>query len=74
MHSCPRQLSMYRRGDFLIAYGRDAETLAELLDLEVMVERHGRRRPLKMAGFPGTSLGANQSRLADAGYRVVVVD
>lgn len=74
MHSCPRQLAMYRRGDFLCAYGRDAEIVAEVLDLTITTERRGARQPLKMTGFPEAMVDSFTRQIANAGYRVVVVD
>lgn len=69
-----KSLSLYRRGDFLCAYGRDAEIVAEVLDLTITTERRSARQPLKMTGFPEAMIDSFTRQITSAGYRLAVID
>ena len=78
----PDKLILFRVGDFIEAFGKDAETLAKELDLSLTLQRnwtkaesgHSIRETTKMTGFPAKSLETNLKALLAKGFKVALCE
>ncbi len=66
-------LVLKRRGDFYEAYGNDARTLAQALNITLTGRTIGGKR-VAMAGIPHHAAERYVTPLVNAGFKVALVD
>ena len=68
----PDSLVLYQMGDFFEAYGADAQTVSEALELNLASRSIGGNQRTQMCGFPANRLETYVNMLLDRGFDVVV--
>ena len=68
----PDSLVLYQMGDFFEAYGADAQTVSEALELNLASRSIGGNQRIQMCGFPANHLETYVNMLLDRGFDVVV--
>lgn len=68
----PDSLVLYQMGDFFEAYGADAQTVSEALELNLASRSIGGNQRTQMCGFPANHLETYVNMLLDRGFDVVV--
>ncbi len=68
----PDSLVLYQVGDFFEAYGADAQTVSEALDLNLTSRFIGNNQRTEMCGFPANRLETYINMLLDRGFDVAV--
>ena len=68
----PDSLVLYQMGDFFEAYGADAQTVSEALELNLTSRSIGGNQRTQMCGFPANRLETYVNMLLDRGFDVVV--
>ena len=68
----PDSLVLYQMGDFFEAYGADAQTVSEALELNLASRSIGGNQRTQMCGFPANHLETYVNMLLDRGIDVVV--
>ena len=68
----PDSLVLYQMGDFFEAYGADAQTVSEALELNLASRSIGGNQRTQMCGFPANCLETYVNMLLDRGFDVVV--
>ena len=68
----PDSLVLYQMGDFFEAYGEDAQTVSEALELNLTSRSIGNNQRTGMCGFPANRLETYVNMLLDRGFDVVV--
>ena len=68
----PDSLVLYQIGDFFEAYGEDAQTVSEALELNLTSRSIGNNRRTGMCGFPANRLETYVNMLLDRGFDVAV--
>ena len=68
----PDSLVLYQMGDFFEAYGADAQTVSEALELNLTSRSIGGNQRTKMCGFPANRLETYVNMLLDRGFDVAV--
>ena len=68
----PDSLVLYQVGDFFEAYGADAQTVSEALELNLTSRSIGNNQPAEMCGFPANRLETYVNMLLDRGFDVAV--
>ena len=68
----PDSLVLYQMGDFFEAYGTDAQTVSEALELNLASRSIGGNQRTEMCGFPANRLETYVNMLLDRGFDVVV--
>ena len=63
---------LYQMGDFFEAYGADAQTVSEALELNLASRSIGGNQRTQMCGFPANRLETYVNMLLDRGLDVVV--
>ena len=70
--SYPNDIVLYQMGDFFEAYGADAQTVSEALELNLASRSIGGNQRTQMCGFPANHLETYVNMLLDRGFDVVV--
>ena len=68
----PDSLILYQMGDFFEAYGADAQTISEALELNLTSRSIGGNQRTQMCGFPSNRLETYVNMLLDRGFDVAV--
>lgn len=68
----PDSLVLYQVGDFFEAYGADAQTVSEALELNLTSRFIGNNQRTQMCGFPANRLETYINMLLDRGFDVAV--
>ena len=68
----PDSLVLYQMGDFFEAYGEDAQTVSEALELNLTSRSIGNNQRTGMCGFPANRLETYVNMLLDRGFDVAV--
>ncbi len=68
----PDSLVLYQVGDFFEAYGADAQTVSEALELNLTSRFIGSNQRTQMCGFPANRLETYINMLLDRGFDVAV--
>ena len=68
----PDSLVLYQVGDFFEAYGADAQTVSEALELNLTSRFIGNNQQTEMCGFPANRLETYINMLLDRGFDVAV--
>ena len=68
----PDSLVLYQMGDFFEAYGEDAQTVSEALELNLASRSIGGNQRTQMCGFPSNRLETYVNMLLDRGFDVSV--
>lgn len=68
----PDSLVLYQVGDFFEAYGADAQTVSEALELNLTSRFIGNNQRTQMCGFPANCLETYINMLLDRGFDVAV--
>ena len=68
----PDSLVLYQVGDFFEAYGADAQTVSEALELNLTSRSIGNNQRAEMCGFPANRLETYVNMLLDRGFDVAV--
>ena len=68
----PDSLVLYQVGDFFEAYGADAQTVSETLELNLTSRFIGNNQRTQMCGFPANRLETYINMLLDRGFDVAV--
>ena len=68
----PDSLVLYQVGDFFEAYGADAQTVSEALELNLTSRFIGNNQRTQMCGFPANRLETYINMLLDRGFDVSV--
>jgi len=68
----PDSLVLYQVGDFFGAYGADAQTVSEALELNLTSRFIGNNQQTEMCGFPANRLETYINMLLDRGFDVAV--
>lgn len=68
----PDSLVLYQMGDFFEAYGADAQTVSEALELNLASRSIGGNQRTQMCGFPANRLETYVNMLLDRGFDVAV--
>ena len=68
----PDSLVLYQMGDFFEAYGEDAQTASEALELNLASRSIGGNQRTDMCGFPANRLETYVNMLLDRGFDVAV--
>lgn len=68
----PDSLVLYQVGDFFEAYGADAQTVSEALELNLTSRFIGNNQRTEMCGFPANRLETYINMLLDRGFDVAV--
>ncbi|BDF58996.1 hypothetical protein CE91St36_18130 [Christensenellaceae bacterium] len=68
----PDSLVLYQMGDFFEAYGEDAQTVSEALELNLTSRFIGNNQRTQMCGFPANRLETYVNMLLDRGFDVAV--
>ena len=68
----PDSLVLYQMGDFFEAYGADAQTASEALELNLASRSIGGNQRTDMCGFPANRLETYVNMLLDRGFDVAV--
>ena len=68
----PDSLVLYQVGDFFEAYGADAQTVSEALELNLASRSIGGNQRTQMCGFPANRLETYINMLLDRGFDVAV--
>ena len=68
----PDSLVLYQMGDFFEAYGADAQTVSEAMELNLASRSIGGNQRTQMCGFPANHLETYVNMLLDRGFDVVV--
>jgi len=68
----PDSLLLYQVGDFFEAYGADAQTVSEALELNLTSRFIGNNQRTQMCGFPANRLETYINMLLDRGFDVAV--
>lgn len=68
----PDSLVLYQMGDFFEAYGEDAQTVSEALELNLTSHSIGNNQRTGMCGFPANRLETYVNMLLDRGFDVAV--
>ena len=68
----PDSLVLYQMGDFFEAYGADAQTVSEALELNLASRSIGGNQRTQMCGFPANHLETYVNMLLDRGFDVSV--
>ena len=68
----PDSLVLYQMGDFFEAYGEDAQTVSEALELNLVSSSIGGDQRTQMCGFPANRLETYVNMLLDRGFDVVI--
>lgn len=68
----PDSLVLYQVGDFFEAYGMDAQTVSEALELNLTSRSIGGNQRTEMCGFPANRLETYVNMLLDRGFDVAV--
>ncbi len=68
----PDSLVLYQMGDFFEAYGADAQTVSEALELNLTSRFIGNNQRTQMCGFPANRLETYINMLLDRGFDVAV--
>lgn len=68
----PDSLVLYQMGDFFEAYGEDAQTVSEALELNLNSRSIGNNQRTGMCGFPANRLETYVNMLLDRGFDVAV--
>jgi len=68
----PDSLVLYQMGDFFEAYGEDAQTVSEALELNLTSRSIGNNQRTGMCGFPANRLETYVNMLLDRGFNVAV--
>lgn len=68
----PDSLILYQMGDFFEAYGVDAQTISEALELNLTSRSIGGNQRTQMCGFPSNRLETYVNMLLDRGFDVAV--
>lgn len=68
----PDSLVLYQMGDFFEAYGADAQTVSEALELNLTSRSIGDNQRTQMCGFPSNRLETYVNMLLDRGFDVAV--
>ena len=68
----PDSLVLYQMGDFFEAYGEDAQTVSEALELNLASRSIGGNQRTEMCGFPVNRLETYVNMLLDRGFDVAV--
>ena len=68
----PDSLVLYQVGDFFEAYGADAQTISEALELNLTSRSIGNNQRAEMCGFPANRLETYVNMLLDRGFDVAV--
>ena len=71
-HDNPDSLVLYQMGDFFEAYGTDAQTASEALELNLASRSIGGNQRTDMCGFPANRLETYVNMLLDRGFDVAV--
>ena len=71
-HDNPDSLVLYQMGDFFEAYGTDAQTASEALELNLASRSIGGNQRTQMCGFPANRLETYINMLLDRGFDVVI--
>ena len=71
-HDNPDSLVLYQMGDFFEAYGEDAQTVSEALELNLTSRSIGNNQRTGMCGFPANRLEIYVNMLLDRGFDVAV--
>ena len=71
-HDNPDSLVLYQMGDFFEAYGADAQTVSEALELNLASRSIGDNQRTDMCGFPANRLETYVNMLLDRGFDVAV--
>jgi len=70
----PDTILLFRLGDFYETFERDAEIVAEVLDIVLTSREQGKGQRVPLAGIPHHSVEGHIARLVAAGYKVAVCD
>ncbi len=68
----PDSLVLYQMGDFFEAYGEDAQTVSDALELNLTSRPIGNNQRTGMCGFPANRLETYVNMLLDRGFDVAV--
>src|SRR6185503_17260110 len=68
----PDTILLFRLGDFYETFERDAEIVAEVLDIVLTSREQGKGQRVPLAGIPHHSVDGHIARLIGAGYKVAV--
>ncbi len=68
----PDSLVLYQMGAFFEAYGEDAQTVSEALELNLASRSIGGNQRIQMCGFPANRLETYVNMLLDRGFDVAV--
>ena len=68
----PDSLVLYQMGDFFEAYGEDAQTVSDALELNLTSRSIGNNQRTGMCGFPANRLETYVNMLLDRGFDVAV--
>ena len=68
----PDSLVLYQMGDFFEAYGEDAQTVSDALELNLTSRSIGNNQRTQMCGFPANRLETYINMLLDRGFDVAV--
>jgi DNA mismatch repair protein MutS len=70
----PDTILFFRLGDFYETFERDAEIVAQVLDIVLTSREQGKGQRVPLAGIPHHSVDGHIARLIAAGYKVAVCD